>query len=38
MVLLGGEALVDAHFGPFEDSANPDERLVHDLRQMYHML
>jgi hypothetical protein len=36
MVLLGGEALVDAHFGPFGDSANPDERLVHGLRRMYH--
>jgi hypothetical protein len=29
MVLLGGEALVDAHVGPFGDSTNPDERLVH---------
>jgi hypothetical protein len=26
MVLLGDEALVDAHFGPFGDSANLDVR------------
>jgi hypothetical protein len=26
MVLLGDEALVDAHFGPFGDSANHDGR------------
>jgi hypothetical protein len=29
MVLLGDEAQVDARFGPFGDSANLDERLVH---------
>jgi hypothetical protein len=29
MVLLGDEAQVDASFGPFEDSANLDARLVH---------
>jgi hypothetical protein len=28
MVLLGDEAKVDAHFGPFGDSANLDARLV----------
>jgi hypothetical protein len=32
MVLLGDEALVDAHFDPFGDSANLDARLVHGLR------
>jgi hypothetical protein len=26
MVLLGDEALMDAHFGPFRDSANLDAR------------
>jgi hypothetical protein len=29
MVLLGDEAQVDAHFGPFGDSTNLDTRLVH---------
>jgi hypothetical protein len=29
MVLQGDEALVDAHFGPFGDSANLYTRLVH---------
>jgi hypothetical protein len=29
MVPLGDEARVDAHFGPFGDSANLDARLVH---------
>jgi hypothetical protein len=29
MVLLGDEAQVDAHFGPFGDSANLDTILVH---------
>jgi hypothetical protein len=29
MVLLGDEAQVNAHFGPFGDSANLDTRLVH---------
>jgi hypothetical protein len=33
MVLLGDEALVDAHFSPFRDSANLDARLVHGLRR-----
>jgi hypothetical protein len=28
MVRLGDEALVDARFGPFGDSANLDARLV----------
>jgi hypothetical protein len=28
MVLLGDEAQVDAHFGPFGDSANLDARMV----------
>jgi hypothetical protein len=32
MVLLGDEALVDAHFGPFGDSTNLDARWVHGLR------
>jgi hypothetical protein len=31
MVLLGHEAQVEAHFGPFGDSANLDARLVHSL-------
>jgi hypothetical protein len=38
MVLLGDEAQVEAHFGPFVDSANLDPRLVHGLRQTYHWL
>jgi hypothetical protein len=38
MILLGDEALVDAHFGPFGDSANLDARWVHGLRRMYHRL
>jgi hypothetical protein len=29
MVLQGDEAQVDAHFGPFGDSANLDARLEH---------
>jgi hypothetical protein len=29
MVLLAGEAQVDAHLGPFGDSANLGARLVH---------
>ena len=33
MVLLGGEAQLEARFGPFADSANLDKRLVHGLRQ-----
>jgi hypothetical protein len=31
MVLLGDESLVDAHFGPFGDSANLGARWVHGL-------
>jgi hypothetical protein len=38
MVLLGFEAQVEAHFGPFGDSANLDTRKVHDMRGMYHRL
>ena len=38
MVLLGNEAQVEAHFGPFGDSGNLDSRLVHGLRETYHML
>jgi hypothetical protein len=38
MVLLGDEAQVEAHFGPFGDSANLDARLVHNLHRMYHRL
>jgi hypothetical protein len=32
MVLLGGEADVEARFGPFGDRANLDTRKVHGLR------
>ena len=32
IVLLGDEAQLEAHFGPFGDSANPDARSVHGLR------
>jgi hypothetical protein len=32
------EALVDAHFGPFGNSANLEARQVHGLRQTYHSL
>jgi hypothetical protein len=38
MVLLGGEAQVDARFGLFGDSANLDAREVHGLRRTYHRL
>jgi hypothetical protein len=38
MVLLGDEALVDAHFGLFGCSGNVDVRSVHGLRRMYHRL
>ena len=38
MVLLGDEAQLEAHFGPFGDSANFDVRSVHGLRQIYHSL
>ena len=38
MVLRGDEAQLEAHFGPFGDSANLDARSVHGLRRMYHRL
>jgi hypothetical protein len=38
MVLLGDEALLEAHFGPFRYSANLDARQVHDLRRTYHRI
>ena len=38
MVLLGDEAPVEAHFGPFGDSASLHSRQVHGLRRMYHRL
>ena len=38
MVLLGDEAQLEAHFGPFGDSVNFDARSVHGLRQMYQRL
>ena len=38
MVLLGDVAQLEAHFGPFGNSANLDARLVHGLRRMYHSL
>ena len=31
MVLQGDEAQLEAHFGPFGDSANLDARLVYGL-------
>jgi hypothetical protein len=34
MELLGNDAQLEAHFGPFGDSANLDE--VHGLRRTYH--
>ena len=34
MVPLGEEAQVEAHFGPFEHSANLDAILVHGLRRV----
>ena len=37
MVLLGDEAPVEAHFGPFGDSANFDARQLHGLRQTYRL-
>jgi hypothetical protein len=33
MVLLGDEAQMEAHFGPFGDSANLEIRYMHGLRQ-----
>jgi hypothetical protein len=38
MVLLDDEAVVDAHFSLFGDSANLDARLVHGLRRTYYRL
>jgi hypothetical protein len=38
IVLLGDEAQVEAHFGPFGDSANLDARRVNGLHQKFHML
>ena len=38
MVPLGDEALVEARFSPFGDSANLDTRYVHGLRRTYHGL
>jgi hypothetical protein len=38
MGLRGDEAQVEAQFGPFEDSATLDARLVHGLRRTYHRL
>jgi hypothetical protein len=38
MVILGYEAQLEAHFGPFGDNANLDARKVHGLRQAYHRL
>jgi hypothetical protein len=37
-VLLGDEAQLEARFGLFGDSANPDTRLVHSLQRKYHWL
>jgi hypothetical protein len=38
MVLLGDEAQVEAHFGPFGDIVSVGARMVHGLCQMYHRL
>jgi hypothetical protein len=38
MLLLGDDAHVEAHFGPFGDNVSFGARLVHCLRQTYHML
>jgi hypothetical protein len=35
MGLLGDEAQLEARFGPFEDSATLDARLVDGLRRTY---
>ena len=35
IVILGDEDQVETRFGPFEDSANLDTRLVHGLRRTY---
>jgi hypothetical protein len=38
MILLGDEAQVEAHFGPFGDSANLDAKWMHSLCRTYHRL
>jgi hypothetical protein len=38
MELLGNMGQMEARFSLFGDSVNLDAILVHDLRQMYHML
>jgi hypothetical protein len=38
MGLLGDEAQVECRFGLFGDSATPNARLVHGLRQMHRRL
>ena len=38
MVLLRDEAQLEAHFGPFGDSANLDARSVHGLCRTYHRI
>ena len=38
MVLLLDKAQLEAHFGPFADSANLDAWLVYGLRRTYHRL
>jgi hypothetical protein len=38
MVLLGDEAQLEYHFGPFGDSVSVRARWVHCLHQMYHGL
>jgi hypothetical protein len=38
MALLGNEAQVEAHFGPFGDSGNYVTSEVHCLRQTYNRL
>jgi hypothetical protein len=38
MVPLGDEAQVEAHFGPFRNSAYLDATKVHGLHRSYHRL
>jgi hypothetical protein len=38
MVLLGDVAQLEAHFGPFRDSANLDARSVHGMHRTYYRL
>ena len=38
MVLLGDEAQVESHFGPFGNSVSISARYVHGLCQTYHRL